>query len=62
MKLHGALKGLICEIASLDSIVDAIKNRKIIIINYNPHQPGILHANKLSEVELGFSLTWPYEY
>jgi hypothetical protein len=35
MKLHGALKGLICEIASLDSIVDAIKNRKIIIINYN---------------------------
>ena len=32
MKLNEALKGLICEIASIDGVVDDIKQRKIVII------------------------------
>ncbi len=28
MKLQNALKGLICEIASVDSVVNAIKNKQ----------------------------------
>ena len=55
MKLHGALKGLICEIASLDSVVDAIKNRKIIIINYNGDEPGGTGIRQIEPVCLGVS-------
>jgi predicted DNA-binding transcriptional regulator YafY len=55
MKLHGALKDLICEIASLDSVVDAIKNRKIIIINYNGDEPGGTGIRQIEPVCLGVS-------
>jgi 3-deoxy-D-manno-octulosonate 8-phosphate phosphatase KdsC-like HAD superfamily phosphatase len=35
MKLQESLKGIINEIASLDSIIDAIKNRQRVIIYYD---------------------------
>lgn len=55
MKLQGALKGLICEIASLDSIVDAIKNRKVIIIYYDGDEPGGRGLRQIEPVCLGVS-------
>ncbi len=49
MKLQGVLKGLICEIASIDTIVDCIKNKKRCIIYYDGDEPG---GRGLREVEL----------
>jgi predicted DNA-binding transcriptional regulator YafY len=55
MKLQGALKGLICEIASIDSIVDAIKNRKVIVIYYDGDEPGGRGLREIEPVCLGVS-------
>jgi hypothetical protein len=55
MKLHGALKGLICEIASLDSIVDAIKGRKVVVIYYDGDEPGGRGIRQIEPVCLGVS-------
>ena len=55
MKLQGALKGLICEIASLDSIVDAIKGRKIVVIYYDGDEPGGRGIRQIEPVCLGVS-------
>ena len=55
MKLHGALKGLICEIASLDSIIDAIKGRKVVIIYYDGDEPGGRGIRQIEPVCLGVS-------
>ena len=40
MKLNEALKGLICEIASIDGVVDSIKKRQVVIIYYDGDEPG----------------------
>ena len=55
MKLQGALKGLICEIASLDSIVDAIKGRKVVIIYYDGDEPGGRGLRTIEPVCVGYS-------
>jgi predicted DNA-binding transcriptional regulator YafY len=55
MKLQGALKGLICEIASLDSIVDAIKGRKVVVIYYDGDEPGGRGIRQIEPVCLGVS-------
>ena len=55
MKLQGALKGLICEIASLDSIVDAIKKRQVVIIYYDGDEPGGRGIRQIEPVCLGVS-------
>ena len=55
MKLQGALKGLICEIASLDSIIDAIKGRKIVVIYYDGDEPGGRGLREIEPVCLGTS-------
>jgi hypothetical protein len=55
MKLQGALKGLICEIASLDSVVDAIKGRKVVIIYYDGDEPGGRGIRQIEPVCLGVS-------
>jgi hypothetical protein len=55
MKLKGALKSLICEIASLDSIVDAIKNRQVVIIYYDGDEPGGRGLRQIEPVCLGVS-------
>ena len=55
MKLKGALKSLICEIASLDSIVDAIKNRQVVIIYYDGDEPGGRGLREIEPVCFGYS-------
>jgi len=55
MKLQGALKGLICEIASIDSIVDAIKNRRKVVIYYDGDEPGGKGLREIEPVCLGIS-------
>ena len=55
MKLQGALKSLICEIASLDSIIDAIKGKKITIIYYDGDEPGGRGLRQIEPVCLGVS-------
>jgi len=40
MKLNQALKSLICEIASIDGVVDSIKKRQVVIIYYDGDEPG----------------------
>ena len=48
MKLQEALKGLICEIASVDSVVNAIKNKQKVVIYYDGDEPG---GRGLREIE-----------
>lgn len=55
MKLQESLKGLINEIASLDSIVSAIKNRNRIIIYYDGDEPGGRGLREIEPVCLGVS-------
>ena len=55
MKLKDTLKGLICEIASLDSIIDAIKNRQVVIIYYDGDEPGGRGIRQIEPVCLGVS-------
>ena len=55
MKLQGALKGLIYEIASLDSIVDAIKKRQVVVIYYDGDEPGGRGLREIEPVCLGVS-------
>ncbi len=55
MKLQESLKGLINEIASLDSIIDAIKNRQRVIIYYDGDEPGGRGIREIEPVCLGVS-------
>jgi hypothetical protein len=55
MKLQQSLKGLICEIASMDSIMDAIKGRKVVIIYYDGDEPGGRGIRQIEPVCLGVS-------
>lgn len=55
MKLMPTLKLLLNEVASVDSIVDAIKKRKKIIINYDGDEPGGTGLREIEPVCLGTS-------
>jgi predicted DNA-binding transcriptional regulator YafY len=55
MKLNQALKGLICEIASIDGVVDAIKKRQIVVIYYDGDEPGGRGIRQIEPVCLGVS-------
>jgi predicted DNA-binding transcriptional regulator YafY len=55
MKLNEALKGLICEIASIDSVVDSIKKRQRVIIYYDGDEPGGRGIREVEPVCLGTS-------
>lgn len=55
MKLQNALKGLICEIASVDSVVNAIKNRQKVIVYYDGDEPGGRGIREIEPVCLGTS-------
>ena len=55
MKLNEALKGLICEIASIDGVVDAIKRRQKVIIYYDGDEPGGRGIRQIEPVCLGVS-------
>ena len=55
MKLKDTLKGLICEIASIDSVVNAIKQRQKVIIYYDGDEPGGRGLRDIEPVCLGVS-------
>jgi predicted DNA-binding transcriptional regulator YafY len=68
MKLFGVFKELITEIASLDSIQDAIKNKKRVVIYYDGDEPGGKGLRLIEPVCLGYSKAnnlvlraWDYE-
>lgn len=55
MKLQKVLKSLICEVASIDSVVDAIKNKQKVIIYYDGDEPGGKGLREIEPVCLGTS-------
>lgn len=55
MKLQESLKELILEIASIESIVDAIKNKRTSIIYYDGDEPGGKGLREIEPVCLGTS-------
>ena len=40
MKLYNTLNTLILEVSSRDQVFDAIKNKRVCVINYNGDEPG----------------------
>lgn len=55
MKLYSALKSLILEVASIDSVIDAVKNRKRVIIYYDGDEPGGRGLREIEPVCFGYS-------
>ena len=55
MKLNETLKDLICEIASYDSVIDAIKKKQKCIIYYDGDEPGGKGIRQIEPVCLGVS-------
>jgi predicted DNA-binding transcriptional regulator YafY len=55
MKLYNTVKSLILEVASIDSIVDAIKKRNKIVIYYDGDEPGGRGLREIEPVCLGYS-------
>lgn len=55
MRLQESLKLVITEIASLDSIVSAIKNRQKVVIYYDGDEPGGRGIREIEPVCLGVS-------
>jgi predicted DNA-binding transcriptional regulator YafY len=55
MKLQESLKSLICELASIDDVVDCIKNKKKCVIYYDGDEPGGRGLRDIEPVCLGVS-------
>jgi len=55
MKLYNIAKSLILEVASIDSIVDAIKNKKVVVIYYDGDEPGGRGLREIEPVCFGYS-------
>jgi len=55
MKLKDTLRGLICEVASIENVVDCIKNKKKCIIYYLGDEPGGKGLREIEPVCLGVS-------
>lgn len=55
MKLYNITKSLILEIASIDSVVDAIKKKNKIIIYYDGDEPGGRGLREIEPVCFGYS-------
>ena len=55
MKLYNTLKNLIVEVASVNSVVDAIRNRKKIVIYYDGDEPGGKGLRTIEPVCFGYS-------
>ena len=55
MKLYNTFKSLILEIASIDSIVDAIKKKHKVIIFYDGDEPGGRGLRRIEPVCFGYS-------
>ena len=55
MKLYNTLNNLILEVASIDSVVKAIRERKRVIIYYEGDEPGGRGIREIEPVCLGVS-------
>jgi predicted DNA-binding transcriptional regulator YafY len=55
MKLYNVVKSLILETASVDTIIDAIKNRRKVVIYYDGDEPGGRGLREIEPVCLGMS-------
>jgi predicted DNA-binding transcriptional regulator YafY len=55
MKLLGSLKSLITEVASRDDIKRAIKQKMVMVINYNDDKPEARGYRSIEPVCLGYS-------
>jgi len=55
MKLYNIAKSLILEVASIDSIVDAIKKKDVIVIYYDGDEPGGRGLRTIEPVCFGYS-------
>ena len=55
MKLYNTFKSLILEVASIDSIIDAIKKKDRIIIYYDGDEPGGRGLREIEPVCFGYS-------
>jgi predicted DNA-binding transcriptional regulator YafY len=68
MKLYNTFKSLILEVASIDTITNAIKNRDKIIMYYEGDEPGGRGLREIEPVCFGYSKAdnpilraWDYE-
>ncbi len=55
MKLYNITKSLILEMASIESVIDAIKKRNRIIIYYDGDEPGGRGLREIEPVCFGYS-------
>jgi predicted DNA-binding transcriptional regulator YafY len=55
MKLYNAVKNLILEVASVNSVIKAIKHKQKIIIYYDGDEPGGKGLRELEPVCFGYS-------
>ena len=55
MKLYNTVKSLILEIASIESVVDAIKDKNKVIIYYDGDEPGGKGLREIEPVCFGYS-------
>ena len=55
MKLNESLRGLICEIASIGSVQDAINRKQVITVYYDGDEPGGRGIREVEPVALGKS-------
>ena len=55
MKLYNVAKSLILEVASIESVVDAIRNNNRIIIYYDGDEPGGRGLREIEPVCFGYS-------
>lgn len=55
MKLYNVAKSLILEVASIESIVDAIKNKMVVVIYYDGDEPGGRGLREIEPVCFGYS-------
>ena len=55
MKLYNTVKSLILEVASIDTIVDAIKKRQKVVIYYDGDEPGGKGLREIEPVCFGYS-------
>lgn len=55
MKLYNTLNTLILEVASRDQVFDAIKNKRVCVINYNGDEPGGKGLRVIEPVAFGLS-------
>ena len=55
MKLTGSLRGLLLEIASIETVQDAVHGRKVCIVYYDGDEPGGRGLREIEPVALGKS-------